>query len=586
MSRRKYWIAGVGLLVVGSLFAAMQAASAGTVMKGVSVGGLDLQGLTIEEMPGRLGAAAAALQRRPLVLVAGARSMESTIASLGISFDVDRTAQRAHAAGRSNPFDWIAHASGLRRSDIEWAIHIDRTQFARSIADISSFAGSEVIAGEVRFDGANVVVVEPKPGSALGPTASQALLSAAVSPKGRRVQLPLTVTYPRFGADELRAIEAQAKVILSKPAEFVFEGRTFSVPAELIAGGLFVREVVDPEEPHQVSLVLQADPQALKAAIISAAPFVVRLATDAAFSVAGDKASVVAGKEGVTIDTTAAALKVMGLGAGAAPIELDSVTQSPSFTTAQAESLGITTRISTFTTNFDPRNAPRVGNIDKMASAIDGRVIRPREAFSLNGATGPRTVANGYQEAGIIVDGELVPGIGGGVCQVATTVFNAIFVGGLDVDERVNHSLYISKYPTGRDATVNYGFQDLRFTNDTEFGLLLKATVNAKSLTVSLFSSPLGRAVEQTVSDRSNPKPPPVKYIDDPTLPMGKEVVVEEGIPGFDITVTRTVTSNGAVLHKNTFVSKYRPWKRIIRRGTGPAAAPSPQPSPTPSPSA
>ncbi len=579
--RRKYWIAGVGLFVAGGIAVAMQAASAEVVMKGVSVGGLDLSGLTIQEVSNKLAPAAAALHRRPLVLAAGARSMESTVAALGIGFDLERTARLALAAGRSSAASWIAHTSGLKKSDIEWVLEIDRTAFARSLVDIASFAGSEVVAGEVRFNGATVVFTPPKSGSILAPKANDTLLKAAVSPKGRRVQLPLTVTPPRFGPDEFRAIEAQAKLILSKPAEFVFEGSSFSVPPERIAEGLFVREVVDPEAPNDSSLVLQADPQALKAAIIATAPFVVRPAADAGFSVAGDKASVVASKDGATIDTTTAVLKVMGLGGGAAPIELDSVVQSPSFTTAQAQSLGITTRISSFTTNFDPRNAPRVGNIDKMASAVDGRIIRPGESFSLNGATGPRTQANGYQEAGIIVDGELVPGIGGGVCQVATTVFNAVFVAGLDVDERVNHSLYISKYPTGRDATVNYGFQDLRFTNDTEFGVLLKATVNAKSLTVSLFSSPLGRVVEQTASERTNPRPPPVKYIDDPTLPMGKEIVVEEGIPGFDITVIRTVMSGDAiVLHKNTFVSKYRAWKRIIRRGTGPAEAPSPTPSP------
>ncbi|MGH9198614.1 MAG: VanW family protein, partial [Acidimicrobiia bacterium] len=186
---------------------------------------------------------------------------------------------------------------------------------------------------------------------------------------------------------------------------------------------------------------------------------------------------------------------------------------------------------------------------------------------------------NGYQEAQVIVNGELVPGIGGGVCQVGTTLFNAAFFAGLPIVERSNHSLHISKYPLGRDATVNYGHQDLKFRNDTPYGFLLKAFVTSKALTLSVYSTKLGRTVEYTTSERRNTKPPPTQYVDDPTLPAGQEVVQEEGSAGFDVTVTRTVREGENVLHQGTFVSKYRPWKRIVRKGTGPPAA-SPQPSP------
>jgi vancomycin resistance protein YoaR len=161
---------------------------------------------------------------------------------------------------------------------------------------------------------------------------------------------------------------------------------------------------------------------------------------------------------------------------------------------------------------------------------------------------------------------------------VATTLFNAVYLAGLDIVERVNHSLYISKYPMGRDATVNYGHQDLRFRNDTEFGLLLKASVSAKQMTVNIYSSPLGRTVTETVSPARNPKVPPVKYIPDPAIPTGTEKVEEQGTAGFDITVTRKVTSGGQTLHSDTCVSKYSPWKRVIKRGTGPAPPPQEQP--------
>jgi vancomycin resistance protein YoaR len=147
------------------------------------------------------------------------------------------------------------------------------------------------------------------------------------------------------------------------------------------------------------------------------------------------------------------------------------------------------------------------------------------------------------------------------------------------VNERHNHSLYFSKYPIGRDATVFFdGGRDLQFTNDTPYGILVKATVNRKSLTISLYSTPVGRTVTYETSSRRNPKPAPTKYVDDPTLPAGQEVVQEPGQPGFDITVVRIVKEGDKIIHRDTFVSKYRPWKHIVRRGTG-APAPSPSPS-------
>jgi vancomycin resistance protein YoaR len=215
-----------------------------------------------------------------------------------------------------------------------------------------------------------------------------------------------------------------------------------------------------------------------------------------------------------------------------------------------------------------------------MADALDGTLVRPGEIFSLNKTTGPREPENGFREAQIILNGELVPGVGGGVCQFGTTLFNTLFFAGLEIKERHNHSLYISHYPVGRDATVYYGALDLRFRNDTPYGILLKAGVNKKSLSISIYSSPLDRNVSYETSGRRNPKPAPNKYVDDPTLPAGQEVVQEPGEPGFDITVIRVVKQGDMTIHRDTFVSKYLPWKRIIRRGTG---APAPAPAPSPS---
>jgi vancomycin resistance protein YoaR len=334
---------------------------------------------------------------------------------------------------------------------------------------------------------------------------------------------------------------------------------------------------------------MRVDPEELRRQLVAVAPALESPAQDAGFVVDGDKVRLTASHDGWSADTTAAvapilALGTLGKGAPRLPIALPERTLAPTLTTEAATGLGIVQRIAGYRTTFDAQNAPRVTNIDRMASAIDGKVVRPGETFSLNDATGPRTPDKGYQEAQVIVDGELVPGLGGGVCQVGTTLFNAVADAGLEVLSRTNHSLYISHYPLGRDATVDYGHLDLKFRNDTPFGLLLRASLDAKSLSVSIYSSPLGRTVSYDVSSQTNPRDPAVKLVDDPTLPAGTEQVVEAGKPGFDVTVTRQVVAGDRVLHNDKFVSKYRPWKRIVRRGTGPAVPPSPSPTPVPAP--
>ncbi|HEX2052965.1 MAG TPA: VanW family protein [Actinomycetota bacterium] len=580
-ANRRVAVAGVlTLLILGGILTGSAVASAGEVVGGTSVGGVPVEGLEARQLVARLGPASRALGRRPLTLVVGDREWVRSPEALGISVDLTASARRALLAGRSNSFVWIFRGLGSADRTLEWVLRVDQARLKRATAELAGLVKTEASNGDFAVKGSTVTVTPPSKGyTLLEGRAQKVLVRAALRPsRSDRVELPVKVTEPEITTRHLERVKQQAEAILASPVDFVHEGRTFQVAAERIAPALKVK-VVEGRGSADSNLVLHADPEILKERIVAAAPFVNKPARDAGFSVNGDKVTIQPSQNGSTIDTKPAAAALVALRSGdRRAIPLPSVVQPAALTTEAAGKLGIKQRISAYTTTFDARNAPRVGNIDRMASAIDGKVLKPGEIFSLNGATGERTVTNGYQEAGVLVDGELVPGIGGGVCQVATTLFNAVFSAGLDVVERSNHSLWVSKYPTGKDAMVNFGVQDLRFRNDTEYGLLLRARVSARELTVSIYSSPLGRTVTETTSPQTNQRLPELKYVDDPTLPAGSERVVEEGINGFDVTVTRKVVAGGKVLHSDNFVSKYRPWKRIIKRGTGPAAAPAPVP--------
>lgn len=554
-------------------------ASAGVVLSGVAVAGVPVSGLHPKELMARLAPAARAFDRRPLTLTNGERTWTRTPEAMGITVDLKRTAATALSAGRSNSFAWFVQTLNSTDRKLAWVAKVDEVKLKASLEELTQLVRVDASDGDFALVGSRVKVTPPNEGVALkAEAARKVLVRAATHPeRGDKVALPVSSTAAQIKLSQLEKLKQQAEGILQRPIDFLFGSQTISVPPEKIAPALKVSAV---KSGNVKSLVLSADPTILKNQIIAFSPAVNVQPKDATISLAGDKVVIQPSVDGATVDTTRAATAVVALATGERrPIPLPVTTQPAAFSTEAASKLGINERIASFSTTFDARNAPRVGNIDRMAQAFNGKVLKPGETFSLNGATGDRSVANGYQEAGILVDGEVVPGIGGGVCQVATTLFNAVFSAGLQVVERSNHSLFISKYPVGKDAMVNFGVQDLRFRNDTRFGLLLKAGVSAKELTVSIYSSPLGRTVTETVSPQTNPRVPPVKYVDDPSLAKATETITEPGIPGFDVTVTRKVMEGGKVLHSDTFVSKYKPWKKIIKKGTGPAGLVAPGPA-------
>jgi vancomycin resistance protein YoaR len=209
--------------------------------------------------------------------------------------------------------------------------------------------------------------------------------------------------------------------------------------------------------------------------------------------------------------------------------------------------------------------------------------------MSINATTGERTAAKGYQVAPVIINGQLEDSLGGGMCQVSTTLFNAAFEAGLQIVERTNHSLYISHYPLGRDATVSYGSYDLKFRNDTKNWILVKSAYTGWSLTFSLYSAPLHRRVTSSVSGWYGFRPFPTVEKKDPTLAKGKKKVETPGVSGQSITCYRKVyDAGGKLLWNDTFESHYQVVAQVVLVGTKSKPSPSPsgsgKASPKPSP--
>lgn len=232
---------------------------------------------------------------------------------------------------------------------------------------------------------------------------------------------------------------------------------------------------------------------------------------------------------------------------------------------------GIAAEIARFHTEIGG-SRDRVSNVTVAAQALNGQVIAPGAEFSFNAVVGPRTKDRGYLDAPIIYAGNLVPGVGGGICQTSSTLFNAAAAAGMTVLERHNHSHPVPYVLPGRDGAVSYGTLDLRFRND--LGMPVAILTRVEKLTLHIvIAGPAGRTAARLVTTTPRVKPAPVKEILDPKLPAGKRVVVDEGQPSIFV-ITSRVWREGETERTEELTRSYYPAKpRIVRVGTGPAPA-------------
>jgi vancomycin resistance protein YoaR len=284
-----------------------------------------------------------------------------------------------------------------------------------------------------------------------------------------------------------------------------------------------------------------------------------RTPVSARFELAAGRVRVVPGVTGYAPDRAGAARAVAAAALSSSrTAELPLRALAPELTTGEAHALGIRERVSSFTTDMGVSSANRVHNVQLMADTIDGTVIRPGEEFSFNETVGPRTVERGFREGQMIVGSLLLPSIGGGVCQTATTLFNNAFELGLPMVERHNHSFYISHYPLGRDATVAWGGPDFRFRNDLRTGLLVKASYTDETLTFTFYGTPSRRRVVSETGPRTNWRAPRMSYAYDPSAPpRSVRVVAGSNQRGFDVAVHRTVYEGGEIVRRDSFASSY-----------------------------
>lgn len=296
---------------------------------------------------------------------------------------------------------------------------------------------------------------------------------------------------------------------------------------------------------------------------------VVREPKNAEYKVEGNEVSVTEHVVGVEADKSQLAAILEKTNKGEiASMEITEIMPEQTTEALQAALFGTT--LASFTSNYSSSSANRAYNVELAAQKINGIVLADGDEFSYNKAVGNANAANGFKMATVFSNGKVVEGIGGGVCQVSSTLYCSVLRSDLFVTERHNHSLPIGYVPGGQDATVSYGSLDFRFKNNTGTPIKIVAQCSNRNVTISILGNASAKKNVEVTSQKISSIEAPMTKVNDPNLPSGTTKIIKKGSPGsVYITYKKVYDANGAVASEKQIKSTYKASAGEIAVGTG-----------------
>ncbi|HET8968404.1 MAG TPA: VanW family protein, partial [Gaiellaceae bacterium] len=542
------------------------AGSRSELASGTEVAGVDVGGLTRSEAIAKLETLYEQRSDDPVEFVAGSSSHSYAATQLGIQ---PNWSAAVTAAGRAG--DGFGPLRGFRRirarvfgAEVLPQLAVSNAALEYALDQIAADVDRRPKSAALVRRGLRIRVVPEQNGSRLDRDAAAELMVRTlgqVEPAPGALALPVKVTAPPVSAARLAGVAERARTALSNPVILKSAQRSFRLPPSRVA------ELLRLPSGGATKLVIGG--AAADAYFRNLSENIGRPARDAEFAAYGESVQVVPARDGLELNVPKAAREILRAATRPANrvARLTVVRALPERTTAEALAMGIDTRMATYKTYYSG-TADRITNLQLGVRALDGTLVAPGETFSLNEAIGERTVERGFRPAPVIIGNEYAEEVGGGTSQVATTAFNAAWEAGLRITERNPHSLYISRYQLGRDATVYWPSLDLKFVNDTDTWVLVKGFAEGDGISIAIYGGE-SRRVESSSSPLVVTGPVPVERVDDPTLAKGKTVVEEEGSSPTRTSATRKVYSaDGELLHSETWTTSYRGGERVVRVGT------------------
>lgn len=564
------------VVLVGLAFAGSEARLAA----GVEVGGVDVGGLTTREARSMLETRADQVKRTPIVFTVGEKRFPIKATSLGVEADWAAALRTAAREGEG-----FGPVRGFRRlqtrffgTDISPPLRAYRSALDYKLGQIAREVDRKPVEAKLVRRGLAIAVVDGRAGLRLDREAAADTVVRALArfARGADVPLPVAVDAVEVSSADLAPAAREARLAVSAPVRLTAGKTSWKLPRWRLAKLLVL--------PRDGATALGIGGKHADAWFRRLRKRVDRPPTDARIVVRGGTVRIRPHKSGseVAVAATARALLAAATRPANRSARLVLRTAQPERTTADAEAMGIERRLGTYTT-MNAGTSDRITNLRRAIDLLHGALVPPGGVFSFNERVGERTVERGFRPAPVIIRDEYKEAVGGGVSQVATTVFNAAWESGVKIVERNPHSLYISRYQTGRDATVNYPDLDLKFRNDTPRWIFVAGSWDGAGITVSLYGGGPKRRVESSSGTLRITGPPRIKRVPDPALEKGTTIVDEEGSSSSATSVQRTVyAADGSVLYDETWSTSYRGEYRVLRVGTKPKPKPKPAPAPEP----
>ena len=530
------------------------------IASGTSVSGVDVSGLGPQEARERISKGVGDRLAQPVTLTVGQGSAELVPAGSGVSVDAKASVKKL-TGFTLNPVA-LAQRLGGQRTDA--VIRIDASTLRGALEDRVDTMANGAVSATVTLEGTKPVTTPASNGVGLDVDASLKQLSTW--PLGQKtIAMAEGTAVPAITDEEAtKFVDGTLTPLLS--SGLTVDGQGAGAPGKS-AGAAAAFSPEDTAGMLKISseggtLSATFDSTALHDAVVARIGQVETPAQNATWKIDGSatgapkaRPQYVASAQGKVIDTAALSASLLKAGTSATDVAgrtvaLPMVVAEPTVTTPQNE-WGISEMVGEYATPYNSGDAPRTQNLTRGAELVNGTVVKPGEVFSLEKVLGEVDYEHGFADAGVISNGQHVDSLGGGLSQVATTVFNAGFEAGMDDTEHHAHQYYFDRYPAGREATLWTGKLDVKFTNSTSNSVLVQAWLDGEQIHVRMWSTKY-YDVSITSSDRFNFRPVSTERKSGP----GCEPY-SGGNPGFDITITRTRKHDGKALPDDVLTTQY-----------------------------
>ena len=564
---------------------------AGRIFPGVSVAGVDLSGMRPSDAAVKLNETLSYPITGKILFKNGEKAWMASPAQLGMVFDPSASALTAYKLGRSGGLFGALSGqmrAGGRGVNVSPVIVFDERVAHQYLAQIGSQINQPLQEGMLKLEGTNVVAQPGQVGRELKIEATLVYLTGQLQTFSDG-EVPLVVQEIQPQILDVSAQAEAARQLLSQPLTLALPNVTQGDPGpyiynpEVLANLLTVQRI---QNGDQNGLQVALSPRGLRDLLVPIKSQVDRFPSDAKFIFDDTTLQLnlmADSRVGRTLDVDASIQAIndaIGRGEHTATLVINEA-QPRVAATATAQELGITQLLYSEISYFYGSSAERIQNIEAAATQFHGVLVAPGETFSMGEHLGDVSLDNGFAEALIIYGGRTIKGVGGGVCQVSTTLFRAVFNAGFPIVERTPHAYRVSYYEqtasggvdprlAGLDATVYFPLVDFKFTNDSPYWILMETYVNvsARTLQWKFYSTSDGRSVTwDTTGPTDVVSAPEPMFEENPELGKNEMKQVDWAANGADVNVTRTVWKNGAVYFQDTVTTHYEPWQAVCQYG-------------------